>query len=528
MSVDVAGPEAVRCLFAQVKDAYGRCDVLFGNAGAMPEPAPVHEVGDAVWRQAVDVNLSGAFWCAREAFALMREQDPQGGRIIDNGSVAAQVPRPHAVAYTATKHAVTGLTKALGLDGRRYGIACGQIDIGYRGGHPAGRRHPRPRARLRRRARRRHRRADGRAAPGRQHPLRHPDGHRHALPRAGPTPHRAGRSHRPLSQALHPGPMDTTTGPAAPDAPARARARRRGRRRAAPRRRRVAAALGAAALAAAAVLLGHRAVPEPLGTYLDTGLPWSGAPIAVLGALAVAVRSPAATCTALAAALTWAGVFGPAYLPAAGASAPPDLRVASVNLRAGNPDACAALRQLAEGGADVIAAQEVTGSAAPCATGLGQWAGAGTVGVWSRFPVTSSTPVDVGMGWTRALRVQIATPRGPVVVYTAHLASFRPGATARRNASLERLARAATAERAARVVVLGDLNTAATDRRMGAFAGFTDAREAAGGGLGFTWPSAAPVVRLDHVLARGLEPVGAGVAAVPGSDHRAATAAFAL
>ncbi|ASU84136.1 SDR family oxidoreductase [Nocardiopsis gilva YIM 90087] len=130
VATDVADPDAVRALFAQVQDSYGRCDLLFNNAGAMPVPAPAHEVSDAAWRQAVDVNLTGAFWCARAAFALMKDQDPQGGRIINNGSVSAHAPRPHSVAYTATKHAVTGLTKALSLDRRPYNIACGQIDIG--------------------------------------------------------------------------------------------------------------------------------------------------------------------------------------------------------------------------------------------------------------------------------------------------------------------------------------------------------------------------------------------------------------
>ncbi|WP_067973235.1 SDR family oxidoreductase [Nocardiopsis trehalosi] len=127
---DVADPDAVRALFAAVRDRWGRVDVLFNNAGAMPPPTPLDEVGDDAWRAVVDVNLTGAFWCAREAFAAMRAQDPAGGRIINNGSISAQVPRPLAIGYTATKHAVTGLTKAIALEGRPYGIACGQIDIG--------------------------------------------------------------------------------------------------------------------------------------------------------------------------------------------------------------------------------------------------------------------------------------------------------------------------------------------------------------------------------------------------------------
>ncbi|WP_051060462.1 SDR family oxidoreductase [Nocardiopsis baichengensis] len=127
---DVADPDAVRGLFDAVDERWGRVDVLFNNAGAMPSPTPVDEVGDEEWRRVVDVNLTGAFWCAREAFARMRRQEPRGGRIINNGSVSAQVPRPMSVGYTATKHAVTGLTKSLALEGRPLGIACGQIDIG--------------------------------------------------------------------------------------------------------------------------------------------------------------------------------------------------------------------------------------------------------------------------------------------------------------------------------------------------------------------------------------------------------------
>ncbi|PSK93764.1 NADP-dependent 3-hydroxy acid dehydrogenase YdfG [Murinocardiopsis flavida] len=127
---DVADAGAVRSLFAAAVEWRGRVDVLFNNAGVMPGAAVVDEVSDAVWEEAVGVNLTGAFYCAREAFAVMRAQDPRGGRIINNGSVAAHAPRPGSIAYTATKHAVTGLTKSLSLDGRPFGIACGQIDIG--------------------------------------------------------------------------------------------------------------------------------------------------------------------------------------------------------------------------------------------------------------------------------------------------------------------------------------------------------------------------------------------------------------
>ncbi|MEU5024896.1 SDR family oxidoreductase [Streptomyces milbemycinicus] len=128
---DVTRPEQIDALFAAVRDRFGRLDLLFNNAGSFgPRNVPLDELRHEDWQAVVDTNLTGAFLCAQAAFRLMRGQDPQGGRIINNGSVSAHAPRPRSVAYTATKHALTGLTKSLSLDGRPYGIACGQIDIG--------------------------------------------------------------------------------------------------------------------------------------------------------------------------------------------------------------------------------------------------------------------------------------------------------------------------------------------------------------------------------------------------------------
>ena len=127
---DVTDPDAVDALFAHTVDRHGRLDLLFNNAGSFGAPARVDEVAVADWDAVVAVNLTGVFLCTRAAFRIMREQTPAGGRIINNGSISAHVPRPHSVAYTATKHAVTGLTRATALDGREHGIACGQIDIG--------------------------------------------------------------------------------------------------------------------------------------------------------------------------------------------------------------------------------------------------------------------------------------------------------------------------------------------------------------------------------------------------------------
>ncbi len=127
---DIGDPASVRALFAATKDKFGRLDLLFNNAGVGAPAIPLEELDYAQWKAVVDINLTGAFLCTQEAFKLMKSQDPRGGRIINNGSISADRPRPHSAPYTATKHAITGLTKSTSLDGRRYDIACGQIDIG--------------------------------------------------------------------------------------------------------------------------------------------------------------------------------------------------------------------------------------------------------------------------------------------------------------------------------------------------------------------------------------------------------------
>jgi NAD(P)-dependent dehydrogenase (short-subunit alcohol dehydrogenase family) len=127
---DVTDPAAVRSLFGRVRAELGRVDLLFNNAGRFGASAPIEDVELEDWNAVVATNLTGAFLCAREAFRAMKDQSPKGGRIINNGSISAHAPRPYAVAYTASKHAITGLTKAMSLEGRRHDIACGQIDIG--------------------------------------------------------------------------------------------------------------------------------------------------------------------------------------------------------------------------------------------------------------------------------------------------------------------------------------------------------------------------------------------------------------
>jgi NAD(P)-dependent dehydrogenase (short-subunit alcohol dehydrogenase family) len=130
---DVTHPASVAALFAATKTAFGRLDLLFNNAGAGAPPVPLEDLTFEQWRRVLDVNLTGAFLCTQAAFRLMKEQDPRGGRIINNGSISAHTPRPNSAPYTATKHAITGLTKSTALDGRAFDIACGQIDIGNAG-----------------------------------------------------------------------------------------------------------------------------------------------------------------------------------------------------------------------------------------------------------------------------------------------------------------------------------------------------------------------------------------------------------
>ena len=127
---DVRDPASVQALFAKTTEAFGRLDFLFNNAGTNAPGVPMEELTVEQWRQVVDVNLTGAFLCTREAFRIMKSQTPRGGRIVNNGSISAHAPRPNSAPYTSTKHAITGLTRSTSLDGREYDIACGQLDVG--------------------------------------------------------------------------------------------------------------------------------------------------------------------------------------------------------------------------------------------------------------------------------------------------------------------------------------------------------------------------------------------------------------
>jgi NAD(P)-dependent dehydrogenase (short-subunit alcohol dehydrogenase family) len=141
VATDIGDASAIAALFARTKERFGRLDLLFNNAGRFAPPVPLEELTVDQWKDVVNINLTGAFVCTQHAFRLMKDQQPRGGRIINNGSISAHVPRPNSAPYTATKHAITGLTRSTSLDGRKYDIACGQIDIGNADTEPMARVH---------------------------------------------------------------------------------------------------------------------------------------------------------------------------------------------------------------------------------------------------------------------------------------------------------------------------------------------------------------------------------------------------
>lgn len=284
----------------------------------------------------------------------------------------------------------------------------------------------------------------------------------------------------------------------------------------------------AAALGVAAVLALHSLVPGWLGTILDSGLPWVGVVTPLLLAVAAVRRSRKSFAVCLVPVVVWAGMFGRMLLPRSGADHH-DLRVATLNLDAANSTPQEALRAVADSEPDVIVLQELTEANEEAAhevlgAGWKNQAVTGTVGLWSKLPLANVKPVDIGIGWTRALRVVVTTPDGPVCVYGAHLASARPRATAERDLTVAALTRAVEADDSPRLLVAGDLNTTTTDREFEEFAPLLDTQEEAGSGFGFTWPSDWPIMRPDHILQRGMATERSIVLTAPGSDHRAVLA----
>ncbi|MFC4906431.1 endonuclease/exonuclease/phosphatase family protein [Actinomadura gamaensis] len=284
------------------------------------------------------------------------------------------------------------------------------------------------------------------------------------------------------------------------------------------------------ALALAMLIAGHRAVPGAFGTIVDTALPWLGLPVPLLIAAAAYRRAWTGLAVALVPLVVWVVLFGVAFVPGASAGRH-DLRVVSQNLYAGNKDPRATVDRLLATRADLIAVQEFRDGpfAARLDAAYPYGARRGTVALWGRFPLRDAKVVDLGLGWPRALRVTAQTPRGPVTVYVAHAGSARPGATRERDTSVDRLADAVRADPSKRILLLGDLNTATTDRELERLVPMlSEAQLAAGTGLGFTWPSSFPVTRPDHVLFKGVKAEAATTLRTPGSDHRAVQADFSV
>jgi len=300
---------------------------------------------------------------------------------------------------------------------------------------------------------------------------------------------------------------------------------------------------GLALLLALALLL-HGSIPNRignLGSLVETFLPWFGLFVPVLLAGALLRRSASAVVALLLPVTVWLTLFG--GLLGDRSRAGGDLTVVSHNVGADNPDPAATARDLAASGADVLALEEITPEAE--GTYEKELAGTyrfhavlGTVGLWSRLPLSDTRPVDIEMDYgpladtkpfdpasTRALRTTVATERGPLVVYVAHLASVRVTprdgfGTAQRDRGVQAIGRAVAAERDERVVLLGDLNGTLDDRAFtGLTARLTSAQDAAGDGFGFTWPAGFPMARIDQILVRGVRPQSSWVLPATGSDH---------
>ncbi|MDR3033506.1 MAG: endonuclease/exonuclease/phosphatase family protein [Kitasatospora sp.] len=284
-------------------------------------------------------------------------------------------------------------------------------------------------------------------------------------------------------------------------------------------------------------MLLHSAVPNRignLGSLLETFLPWLGLLVPVLLAVALFRRSVSALVALLLPVTVWLNLFG--GLLTDKSSAPSDLTLTSHNVDAGNLDPQRTARDLAGSGSDVLALQELTPQASrvyarELAKAYPYHSVENTVGVWSKRPLSDTRPVDLGLGWTRALRTTVTTRQGPLAVYVAHLPSvrvkFNAGFTAgQRDASANALGDAIAAEPVRRVVLLGDLNGTMNDRALaGVTSQLRSAQGAAGNGFGFSWPASFPMARIDQILVRGVEPVKSWVMAPTGSDHRPVAAA---
>ncbi|MDX3323573.1 MULTISPECIES: endonuclease/exonuclease/phosphatase family protein [Streptomyces] len=276
--------------------------------------------------------------------------------------------------------------------------------------------------------------------------------------------------------------------------------------------------------------------PGQLGSLAQTLAPWSGVAVPVLLVLALARRSAPAQIAVVLTALIWGALFGGVLIDKRQQGG--GLTVVSHNVDEANRDPEGTARRLAASGADIIALEELRAAAVPAYERVlnrayGHHSVRGTVGLWSTYPLSDTESVAI-MPWTRALRSTVETPEGPVAVYVAHLASVRvhPGTgftTSRRNEAARLLADALDAERLERTLLVGDLNGSTDDSALARLtSGMRSAQKSAGKGFGFSWPASFPVVRIDHILARGIDPVSSRTLPATGSDHLPVAATFRL
>lgn len=286
------------------------------------------------------------------------------------------------------------------------------------------------------------------------------------------------------------------------------------------------AVLGVLALAVGALLLWHGVIPDSAGVMglVESVLPWFGLLIVLFAVVAAARRSAFIGLGAGASALVWLAVFLPAIVPAP-AHGDPSVTVVSENVDADNADPARTVAALAARHPQVIALQELTPQSAAVAldtlkTAYPHHYIVGTVGVWSSLPLSGEQSLTLGLGWKRALRVDVKTDAGTVGIYALHAASLRPGKFAQRDEMLHSLASALRADKAQRLIAVGDFNAASTDRAFRQLLGTVNEPATTQWGLGFTWPAHFPVARVDHILERGLTTTSSTVLPANGSDHR--------
>ncbi|MER6185208.1 endonuclease/exonuclease/phosphatase family protein [Streptomyces sp. NPDC001652] len=289
--------------------------------------------------------------------------------------------------------------------------------------------------------------------------------------------------------------------------------------------------VAALALVLALVMLVHSRIPNRignLGSLIETFLPWLGLFVPVLLVLGVVRKSVTALIAVLLPAVVWLNLFGGLLTDKTGSGG--DLTVATHNVNADNPDPSGTARDVAASGADVVALEELTAGAVPTyekalAATYKYHSVQGTVGLWSKYPLTGVRPVDIKLGWTRAMRATVATPEGQLAVYVAHLPSVRvkmeAGFTARqRDKSADALGEAIADEPLQRIVLLGDLNGTMNDRALNAVTSqMRSTQGAAGSGFGFSWPASFPMARIDQILVKGVEPESSWTLPETGSDH---------